>query len=80
MPQKTRKEELGALLEATQRSRAELQEAWLNLENLEAAIQVAQETEKAINQRRQREKQKSPLQAESQAIPPGREATLPIEK
>jgi hypothetical protein len=60
MPQKTRKEDLGALLEAAQRSRAELQEAWLNLENLEAAIQIARETEDAINKRRQREKAKKP--------------------
>jgi hypothetical protein len=60
MPQKTRKEDLGALLEATQRSRAELQEAWLNLENLEAAIEIARETEDAINKRRQREKAKKP--------------------
>ena len=67
MPQKTRKEDLGALLEAAQRSRAELQEAWLNLENLEAAIQVAQETEETINKRRQREKAKKPYGEPKQA-------------
>jgi hypothetical protein len=65
MSQISRKDELGALLEAAQRSRAELQEAWLNLENLEAAIQVAQETEKAIDrcQKNRREQPKNPLAA-----------------
>jgi len=72
MAQKTRKEELGALLEAAQRSRAELQEAWLNLENLEAAIQVAQETQETIDKRRrqnQREQPKKPGGEPEQAGP-----------
>lgn len=68
MPQKTRKEELVALLEAAQRSRAELQEAWLNLENLEAAIQVAQETERAVNKRREQNQREEPKKPSTSPI------------